>query len=636
MATDTQDIDASPGVAPVATMDTSDTDSDLDSSIRWQGSKISAPRRSSRNAYEALIDYVDAPVLSGESPKYVSIHPERSPANAEENLSEEPPFFSLNALLTSTTPSIKEDTANNSASRADFAIRPLDLPKAPAATTQPSTASTFGALTPVSVESAAANSGQRNTLAPATNTDMTRASNVLSDYSDSSMPQLRHEIAQVIAAGGENDPTRTALDEQPGKCEIAQEPNDFPTAPVSKTQQFGGGLDDSTDSKRRDSVTNKDEKLGASQVADKDDKINLDLDEPAFCAEIDNVVKSMCEVAKQMSAFHDYILAEKGLDKPLFQWSRYPGYSNLDRATIALEKAVEKLKNTKLEEALLLQVLASSYFDRALKFSIATSKIATCALETMNIKTATCVEEVESSSLRKKYKDIAKTAMTAELGELLKHSTAATSCVYSAMDLLQKIVYCEHDSDQSVDYDNYIGQGSWKYWLLLAISLLSLGFTFFGVYEHLSPSSEFPASGTSAGTIPKGYAVVDIVALQSTLGETVRAVAELNKLDGLATSARLKYLEEADENTGQRIDNIWDSLGPPDSSGSYEFGLHHGRLNVDLAQGIEEVRKDVKTQLGKVNHEIARLDKVNDGIIELKKHIQRVDIRLTKRIDYLK
>lgn len=254
----------------------------------------------------------------------------------------------------------------------------------------------------------------------------------------------------------------------------------------------------------------------------------------------------------------------------------------------------------------------------------------------MNIKTATCVEEVETSSLRKNSKDIAKTAMTAELGELLKHSTAATNCVYSAMDLLQKIVYCEDDSEQGADYDKYIGQGPWKYWVLLGISLLSLGFTFFGVYEHLSPSSEISASGTSGSTIPEGYAVVDIVALQATLGETVQAVAELNKLDSLVTSARLKHLEEADETTGQRIDNIWDSLGPPDSSGSYEFGLHTYKLNVDLAQGIQEIREDVKTQLGKVNHEIARLDKVNDGIIELQKHIHRVDIRLTKRINHLK
>lgn len=58
----------------------------------------------------------------------------------------------------------------------------------------------------------------------------------------------------------------------------------------------------------------------------------------------------MYEVAKQMSAFHDYILAEKGLDKPLYQWSKYPRYPNLGRATIELEKAVEKLINTKLEE----------------------------------------------------------------------------------------------------------------------------------------------------------------------------------------------------------------------------------------------------------------------------------------------
>ncbi|KAF2709528.1 hypothetical protein K504DRAFT_406794 [Pleomassaria siparia CBS 279.74] len=362
---------------------------------------------------------------------------------------------------------------------------------------------------------------------------------------------------------------------------------------------------------------------------------DVTINELGLCVEIDRVLIGMYEVNRQMAAFHEYIVANRSLNMPLYQWPKYDGYSEISHSSRELDKAVDHLKTRegKLQKINMPRKHASSYLDRALNFSTTTSKVTVFALQTMSSKSANCLAEIDDSKLSGSEKDAAKMEITSELSNFMENSTDATESVYSAMDLLRKIIYSamEEILDSAIEKQNK--RGSWKEWALLCISLLSLGIASFGLYNQLSSSKFFPFVDVQGTELAKGYGVAEITALQSTLNDTISAVSEANKLDNLVTSARLKYLEETYDTTGQRIDNIWDALGPPNAIGGFDIGRQTGNLNEKLAQGIQDVRQDVNKQLEKIQREMKQLDTVRDQFVELRRYVHRVDLRLTHRLD---
>jgi hypothetical protein len=283
-----------------------------------------------------------------------------------------------------------------------------------------------------------------------------------------------------------------------------------------------------------------------------------------------------------------------------------------------------------------------SCLDRALNISTSTSKSVAFALNTMSVRSATCIDEIANSSLDEAGRDTARIVITGDIGELLKHSTAATNSIYAAMDLLRTSLHSEtqDDNDQDAKPREHTKRGSWKYGAILGLSLFSIGLTSFGQFGHLLPAnwvprSWIPSNRISGMKIPDGYAVVDITSLQTSLHNTINTVAQMNIVENEVTSAKLKHLEQTHEATGQRIDNIWDALGSPGPDGRYKFESQTFKLNEDPALDIQKVREEVKTQLDRVNHEIAHLDKIYEEIVDLRRHVHRVDLRLTKRIDHL-
>jgi hypothetical protein len=283
-----------------------------------------------------------------------------------------------------------------------------------------------------------------------------------------------------------------------------------------------------------------------------------------------------------------------------------------------------------------------SYLDRALKLSTSTSKSVVSALNTMSVRSATCINEIMNSSLEEVGRDAAINIITSEMGELMKYSTAATSSVYAATDLLLTSLHSEiHEAiDQYAKPREHIKRGSWKYRLLLGFILFSIGLTSSRQFGHLLPTDWIPASWIpgdriSGINIPNGYALMDIASLQTSLRGTINTIAEMNMVDNRVTSARLKHLEETNEATGQRINTIWEALGPPVSDGRYDLGPHTCRLNADAARDIQQIREEVKMQIDRVNHYIPHLDKILKEIVDIRRHVHRVDLRLTKRIDHL-
>lgn len=280
-----------------------------------------------------------------------------------------------------------------------------------------------------------------------------------------------------------------------------------------------------------------------------------------------------------------------------------------------------------------------SYLDEALKLSTTTSQAVAFALHTMSIKSATCMDEIAASSLDETRRDAARISITGEMGELLKHTTAATNSVYASMDLLRASLQFETHSGIDLDARSHVhsNRGSWKYRLLLGVSFFSIGLASLaslGQLGYLLPADWLPSNLIPGIQIPHGYAVVDIASLQSSLHETINAVAKINLVDNKVTSSRLRYLEENHEATGLRIDDIWEALGPPGPDGRYEFGPDTAKISADVARDVQQIREEIEPQLDGLHHEIARLNKIREEIVDLRRHVHRVDLRLTKRIDH--
>jgi len=367
------------------------------------------------------------------------------------------------------------------------------------------------------------------------------------------------------------------------------------------------------------------------------------------------VLACMYNLDKQMSMFHSYIIEEKNSNKSLHQWSKYTGYPELHRVSRELKMAVEHLKITRMNirgvcraarlieprkltqtaQTLLPRKYTLPYYDRALNFSTSTSRNAASALEMMNVKAATCLDDVEKSSLSDTASEMAKHYITAELGKMLKHCITGTNTVYAAMDLLQKVLCSAMHDDMDQDITS-AGSAKCRCVSLVVAVVLSLGFVACYICAKTSMGNGILHSLSPASAISEGYAVVDIATLQASLQDTVDAVAEVNKLDNLVTSARFRHLDEAYASTGYRIDSIWEALGPPNTNGSYEFGSHTCKLNSELSQEVQQIREHVGMQLNKVYKKISELEGLHKEVIDLGRHIHRVDIRLTNRLDRLK
>jgi hypothetical protein len=354
------------------------------------------------------------------------------------------------------------------------------------------------------------------------------------------------------------------------------------------------------------------------------------------------------ELEKKMTEYRDYIEAQDAKDIYLFQWAKFTRYETLHQATTNLNKAFEDLTThvyefggvndscglTSMRRAANVfqrdgvpRRVVLLFFNSALRNSISISNTAQTAFETMNHKIVSCFEEVDQSTLSEGAKDIVKTEITDEVTKLMKHTTESTRSVYAALDILLRLFYRNTEkgplnlvdvirAEQGLHTHKTGGRKTrWPTWKILTTCLL-LSIIAMTVFGNRMLYVENPQQDTDASHLGKM-----IYYLQKT--DVVRRYqnkvvqASLRKLD-----SRCKSIEEANECIGARLDNIVESLGPPNEDGMYfsESNTFPGNKQSDA----------LILNLQKQN------DQLSEEVIQLRKHIHRVDLRLTKDVEKLK
>ncbi|KAF2132383.1 hypothetical protein P153DRAFT_354996 [Dothidotthia symphoricarpi CBS 119687] len=355
-----------------------------------------------------------------------------------------------------------------------------------------------------------------------------------------------------------------------------------------------------------------------------------------LCAILDETLGRMMEVHERMTNFQAYIHSQKQQNKPLYQWTKYDGYRILGHAVSTLDEAASKLESITEEHSRLPFKHSAVYLDRAAQFSTSVSNAAVYALGAISQRSATCMFEIEQSSLSNEAKDHGKTLIFSEVQELIKHSTRATDRMYAAMDLFQAILCVDPFAEQqgtykikksSSDSEATPHASSAKNWtctmarvLLSAATSAVIGLA---VAYSCGPAGFDLALGWNDGNGMCGQ-IIDIIersqAMANITGEFYWS--KLHDID-----QRYQDLETVSEAHGLRIDNLVAALGPPNMEGTYFPSApppnHH-------------LPNDIKSFIRKASdHSDRQAKKLHDEMEQMRKNFLRMDIRLTKRLDQI-
>jgi hypothetical protein len=330
----------------------------------------------------------------------------------------------------------------------------------------------------------------------------------------------------------------------------------------------------------------------------------IDSQHPPSRIIVDEVLRCLSKVEGQMNQFRKYITIQNDEDIPLYQWSKYGGYSSLNTAVSELEKSTSRLKRIRLPEDYL-----TASISLAMDSSTSVSNIATYGFTVMDKKTAKYLEEMESSTLSEEARSEANAAITEELQKLMAHSFRAAKHVWLATDLLRS---CKHKSNQHID---------WAWSSAATIMTAFIATTVSIVTTHLYGYTGF-------GLIPSNNTAGEMYTQVLDMVQRTRAVTNLTgelytiKLQDI--DRRYDNLADLSEAHGLRIDNLVEALGPPNQEGTYSFAVQKTDQSAckDLQRLIQQVSEESKHQSQQHQAEIEFM----------RKNINRMDIRLSSSI----
>lgn len=321
---------------------------------------------------------------------------------------------------------------------------------------------------------------------------------------------------------------------------------------------------------------------------------------------VEDILGSLAEVESLMRQFREYIKVQEGDDKPLYQWATFPGYSRLRSAVQELDKATARFKRARLP----LEYISASVA-RATESSISVSKAAAYALAVLNKKTASYMEEMETSTLSDDAKLEANAVISVQLQKLMEHSTLATERVWVATDLLRTLK---------------IKQGNCKDWAWSAAGTIMTA----GIAAAVAIFTAHFYGPSGFSLIPIGGHHGDMYRQVVELVQHTQAVTNLTgelytmKLQDI--NDRYETLAAMSESHGERIDNIVDGLGPPNAEGLYYVSMPKAATSTSS--------KYVDSRIRQASDDTARqMERLQEEMQLMRKNVNRMDIRLSKGID---
>lgn len=354
----------------------------------------------------------------------------------------------------------------------------------------------------------------------------------------------------------------------------------------------------------------------------------------------------MGNVEKEMEELKEHTNSQLAKDKPLYLWQSYHGYSDLEQAIGSLTTAVANLEPVKLPEC-----QTRVYRCRAREYSTAISTMAIFILGHMNTKCDTCIDEIEASNLDAKNKQEANSDITSQVGKLLKYCSHATSSTWEAFDRLEASLTTRATPDSPNTYDavsatletlrqDLLSQRDAQHAAAAAAasttttrntpfsylySLPILLLLFLCYLYALSQQPHFPPTPTPDPLYTQTLQLVQRTHAVTNLTGALYSV-QLAHLD-----TRYEALERSAESCGLRIDNLVDALGVPDEWGNYRAAVVAGAVAGVVPDGVARtVVQRVERMEGEVER---RLKRLQGEMEQMRKNVNRMDIRLTKRMD---
>ncbi|KAL6712657.1 hypothetical protein ACN47E_000534 [Coniothyrium glycines] len=357
-----------------------------------------------------------------------------------------------------------------------------------------------------------------------------------------------------------------------------------------------------------------------------------------ICSIADNLLRHMEEVDRQILNFTDYVASEQSQEKPLYRWDKYASYRTLSQAIHAVNNAASQLEIVELPPG-----IVKMYRRRARHFSTSVSHSAASAMSIMARKSATCIDEIESSPLSAEAKDGAKAIITSEIKKVIKHCTDATGGIWAAYDLVEERLI-DDESEQAITVSTFktlVSQlrttqsAQHTSSLHSLLTLLFAALTTAALTAGLLYLCTLPTPNNAVPTTAPPHAHI--------LTLLARAQAHTNLSTSLHTAHltslehRLATLLSASSAHESRIDNLVDSLGPPNALGLYFTpapAAPSGPAAASSQCTAAGLPPDVQQHMQRLAAEHrARENAVRSEMQQLRKTMHRIDMRLTRRVD---
>ncbi|KAJ4358502.1 uncharacterized protein N0V89_003086 [Didymosphaeria variabile] len=224
-------------------------------------------------------------------------------------------------------------------------------------------------------------------------------------------------------------------------------------------------------------------------------------------------------------------------------------------------------------------------------------------------KTTDIDTEAEDAS-GSKNQDAAITAIIAELAKVITHLTAAAESTWAAMNFLESIPHKASDKqgDKIMKTQSYL---SWACCVTVAVLACVAVFN-----SHIIPGIR------SAPQLPDAF--LDMQNVCGMMNKHLHVAAQVQNATLAEFDQRFRMIEKALASNDERIDNVWEALGPPNAQGTY-FARNTFSEEGTIPDGQGSNLHDMKERMGKVEADA----------LELKRKFQRAEVRMTSRINKL-
>ncbi|KAF9735448.1 hypothetical protein PMIN04_009476 [Paraphaeosphaeria minitans] len=318
------------------------------------------------------------------------------------------------------------------------------------------------------------------------------------------------------------------------------------------------------------------------------------------------LIVSMAVLESEMSAFNVYVITQHMHGKPLNMWPKYEQYSGLSAASRELEDIVTHIKKLAQCAGFSSKCCIDMYTFQAREISIKVSNIIATIMKTMSDKTKQIEAEAGTDAHKSTEQDAAIVTIMSELAEVIKHLTAAAESTWTALNLLETMA--AKSSPQQAN--KFAKMHAYLPWVCCAITAILALSTFFNARDNAFQSPDLDSMRSS---------IAEMQSLCGLVNKNLDIAAYIRNGTLARVDQRLLALEHAWRDNDERLDNVWEALGPPNAEGTYfsrDMGAPDGQ-RID-----SRVLK-------------ARMDKLEADALEFKRRVQRAEVRTTSRLNKL-